>query len=67
MRIHGVRLKGKPQPCVECGKTWAMALDHRHYAQPLKVDPVCRSCNAKRGPALDVRKLVRAWPRLFKG
>ena len=38
--------------CVDgCGKR-ATEYDHRDYTQPLKVDAVCRGCNAKRGAAL---------------
>lgn len=40
--------------CVDCGKP-ATCYDHRSYAEPLKVDPVCRSCNTRRGPALESR------------
>lgn len=36
--------------CVDCGRP-AEGYDHRDYTQPLKVDPVCRSCNVMRGPA----------------
>jgi len=35
--------------CTDCGKP-AEVYDHRDYAEPLKVEPVCRSCNHKRGP-----------------
>lgn len=43
--------KASTQRCVDCG---AQALDweHRDYSKPLAVEPVCRSCNVKRGPAL---------------
>lgn len=46
---------GKIQPatafaCVDCGKP-AQCYDHRDYSKPLDVEPVCRSCNHKRGPA----------------
>lgn len=34
--------------CVDCGNP-ARDYDHRDYAKPLDVDPVCRSCNSKRG------------------
>lgn len=37
--------------CVDCGKP-ATEYDHRDYAEPLTVDPVCHSCNTKRGRAL---------------
>lgn len=45
------RLDGSVQ-CVDCGKP-AVDYDHREYAKPLQVEPVCRSCNLLRGPAID--------------
>lgn len=36
--------------CSDCGKP-ATCYDHRDYNKPLEVDPVCSSCNRKRGPA----------------
>lgn len=36
-------------PCVDCGAP-AAQYEHRDYSKPLAVDPVCRSCNIKRGP-----------------
>lgn len=45
--------------CVDCGKQ-ASVYDHRSYFEPLKVDPVCRTCNMSRGPALSV--VVKALP-----
>lgn len=39
--------------CVDCGAP-ATDYDHRDYNRPLDVDPVCRRCNVRRGPALDV-------------
>ena len=36
--------------CVDCGKPAEM-YDHRDYYKPLEVNPVCRTCNTKRGPA----------------
>lgn len=44
--------------CEDCGAR-AYAYDHRYYSMPLDVAPVCRACNAKRGPANDVRVLAR--------
>ena len=44
--------------CVDCGKP-ATDYDHRYYALPVEVEPVCSGCNTKRGPALDVVALVR--------
>lgn len=35
--------------CVDCGIR-AAHYDHRDYARPLDVDPVCASCNVRRGP-----------------
>lgn len=38
--------------CVDCGEQ-ASDYDHRDYLKPLDVDAVCRTCNGKRGRALD--------------
>jgi hypothetical protein len=37
--------------CTDCDKP-AAQYDHRDYSKPLDVQPVCRSCNYKRGRAL---------------
>jgi hypothetical protein len=37
--------------CVDCGNP-AIEYDHRDYSKPLQVDPVCRGCNVRRGPAV---------------
>lgn len=37
--------------CADCGGQ-AMDYDHRDYTKPLAVEPVCRSCNKLRGPAI---------------
>ena len=42
------RLEGQFR-CVDCGDV-ATEYDHRDYSKPLDVDPVCRSCNRRRGP-----------------
>lgn len=39
------------QVCVDCGEP-ATHYDHRDYNKPLDVQPVCRSCNKKRGAAI---------------
>ena len=39
-------------PCVDCGAS-ADGYDHACYDEPLTVQPVCRSCNWHRGPAID--------------
>lgn len=36
--------------CVDCGAP-AQCHDHRDYSRPLDVEPVCWSCNRRRGPA----------------
>ena len=38
--------------CTDC-EAPAIEYDHRDYSKPLQVDPVCRRCNLKRGPALN--------------
>jgi hypothetical protein len=38
--------------CADCGKP-ASVYDHRDYTRPLDVEPVCRSCNYKRGQAFN--------------
>lgn len=43
--------------CVDCGNK-AIDYDHRRYKSPLDIVPVCRSCNLKRGPAIDVQEFV---------
>lgn len=43
--------------CVDCGNQ-AIDYDHRRYKSPLEVVPVCRSCNLRRGPAIDVKEFV---------
>lgn len=53
--IRRVVQRGELQPatafaCVDCGKP-AQCYDHRDYSKPLDVEPVCTSCNLKRGPA----------------
>lgn len=40
--------------CVDCGAP-AREYDHRDYNKPLEVEPVCRRCNMKRGPAIPKR------------
>lgn len=46
---HLPRLDGD-YACVDCGES-ATCYDHRDYNYPLMVEPVCRSCNGKRGRA----------------
>jgi hypothetical protein len=53
---RAIRKKQLPRParcaCVDCGAP-AFCYDHRDYSEPLKVDPVCRSCNTARGAAIN--------------
>ena len=54
--VMQAKQKGLLQPpsnfdCVDCGKK-ATVYDHRDYKKPLEVDPVCRSCNVRRGSAI---------------
>lgn len=50
-------LKAYPLRCTDCSAR-AICYDHRDYREPLKVDPVCRRCNVRRGPAIDIAHLV---------
>lgn len=43
-------LKAGNYACVDCGDR-ALEYDHRDYGRPFDVDPVCRSCNKRRGTA----------------
>lgn len=51
----GSLLPARSRMCADCGEG-AAVYDHRDYNRPLDVTPVCRRCNALRGPAL-----WRAW------
>lgn len=46
--------KACSEKCLDCGSQ-AVDYDHRDYNFPLTVEPVCRSCNIKRGPAIPLR------------
>jgi len=43
-------LRSGAVPCQDCGKP-ATQYDHRDYAKPLEVEPVCGRCNLKRSAA----------------
>lgn len=62
--VHsGIVPPAKGQKCADCGKD-ADRYDHRNYSQPLKVEPVCASCNTRRGPAVwgdGYRELLARW------
>lgn len=40
--------------CVDCGNG-ATEYEHRDYNKPLAVEPVCRTCNHRRGSAIPKR------------
>lgn len=44
-------LKAEHVPCADCGKRSA-CYDHRDYNRLLDVEPVCTSCNIRRGQAV---------------
>lgn len=48
---QGLLPKAKDCFCVDCGDP-AFDYDHRDYNRPLDVQPVCRACNGRRGPAI---------------
>jgi len=54
--VYAAVRNGKLEPitedtkCADCGEP-AVGYDHRNYYKPLEVEPVCRKCNRKRGPA----------------
>lgn len=50
--------------CSDCG-AGAKNYDHRDYTKPLDVEPVCCSCNTKRGPAMDSKLRVFAKVEYF--
>ncbi len=63
VQVRGIMVKANMRTadgltCVDCGKR-AFHYDHRYYSRPLDVVPVCRSCNQKRGPALDIAGVIR--------
>lgn len=52
---HGNLAPIKDMKCVDCGSQ-AEIYDHKDYNKPLEVEPVCRSCNRKRGSAIPLSK-----------
>lgn len=48
---EGRMVRAAERACADCGEQ-AGHYDHRDYNFPLVVEPVCRSCNARRGPAV---------------
>lgn len=38
--------------CADCKTRPAISYEHRDYSKPLEVEPICRRCNLRRGPAI---------------
>lgn len=61
-QLISARLRGDIAPptqyaCVDCSRP-AKLYDHRSYVRPLDVQPVCHSCNVRRGPTDDFSKFA---------
>lgn len=56
----GILPPAKKMKCVDCGKK-ASCYDHRDYRKPLKVDPVCKSCDCLRGAGLPYEGFSPFW------
>lgn len=48
--VAGILPKARGLKCVDCGQE-AWHYDHRDYRKPLEIEPVCISCNYRRGRA----------------
>lgn len=61
MLLRAIQRKQLARPdqftCSDCDKQ-AFCYDHRDYGRPLDVDPVCRSCNTRRGSAKPINQLI---------
>jgi hypothetical protein len=44
--------------CTDCGRP-ATEYEHRDYNKPIDVVPVCKPCNAKRGPAIPLHGSIQ--------
>lgn len=51
-KYHGFIVNPEELKCVDCGNQ-AKHWEHRNYARPLLVEPVCQSCNYKRGRSIN--------------
>lgn len=47
--------KASSKKCIDCGIV-ANCYDHRDYLKTFEIEPVCWSCNKKRGPGLNAWK-----------
>lgn len=50
-RKKGLLADPRTLQCADCGAP-ASQYDHRDYNKPLEVEPVCRTCNVRRGRAI---------------
>lgn len=63
--VAGARRRGeladpRTLACADCGGI-ATEYDHRDYGEPLKVEAVCRGCNARRGKAIPKQWVPGEW------
>lgn len=59
---HGTLPRPSDFSCADCSRQ-ADRYDHRDYAKPLDVAPVCRRCNCRRGRALNGGRPLAAQAR----
>ena len=59
-RARGELADPRTFDCTDCGGG-ATEYDHRDYNLPLKVEPVCRGCNARRGKAIPKQWAPGEW------
>jgi hypothetical protein len=52
---NGILVPVATLTCVDCGKP-AQCYEHRDYNKPLQVEPTCKGCNIRRGPAIPLKK-----------
>jgi hypothetical protein len=53
----GALAKASQYRCTDCDAP-ANCYDHRDYGRPLDVEPVCRSCNSRRGSAEPLNQYI---------
>ena len=54
---NGILVPVATLTCVDCGKP-AQCYEHRDYNKPLEVEPTCKGCNIRRGPAIPLKQEV---------
>ncbi len=50
-KASGIIVDPRSKLCTDCGEQ-ARFYDHRDYSKPMMVEPVCWSCNIRRGPGI---------------